>query len=272
MSNTFMAAAVIAGLVGASSAAVTVSVLSPSDTDSGIHEVSTKAELSGSDLATEIAALRQQNTELMNRVVDLEMSASLAGTGSERREPVAVATDGEYEAMKEELKSLLATMQGSSDVVAPVFRESVATVVEDIKAQEEAERDLRRAERRTERTEKRLDDLAEKLGLNPTQVNDLREHTLAIEEKRQAMFAEARELGEFGSMRENMRTLRDESNVALQGIFTPSQYQQYTDENLGGGGRGGFGGGGGGRDGGGGGGNNNGGGGGGRGRGGRGGF
>ncbi len=107
-----------------------------------------------------------------------------------------------------------------------------------------------------------LTDLAEKLGLNPTQVNDLREHTLAIEEKRQAMFAEARELGEFGSMRENMRTLREESNVALQGIFTPSQYQQYTDENLGGG-RGGFDGGGGGRRGGGGGGNNGGGGGGG---------
>ena len=266
MSNTILATVVVAGLVGASSAAITGALLTPS-AESEQRELVAKADLEGSDLAQEVQSLREQNTDLMQRIVDLEMQASLASNTSERREPARLETDEELEAMKADMAALLATMNGKSDNIPANFTATVSTALNDIREQEEAEREQRREERRVERNEQRIQQVAEKLGLNPTQVNDLRDHVNLFDEKRSALFAEARELGDWGSMREAGRALRDEAEAGIQNILSPAQYQQYEDENLsrtlsgrGGGGGGGFGGG---RGGGGGGGNTGGGGGGG---------
>ena len=243
MSNTLLATVVIAGVVGASSAAVTGALMAPTSGDNEIQAVATKADLAGSELMAEVSSLRDQNVELADRIVDLEMRISMVGS-EPRREPAMASVDPELEKMKADMATLLSSMQGESAEVPASFTASVGTALATIRDQEEAERTERRTERRAERTEKRLTDLAEKLGLNSTQVNDLREHTLAFDEKRSTLFAEARELGDFGSMRETMGTLRDENNAALQNIFSPAQYQQYEDEGLGDrGGRGGRGGG-----------------------------
>lgn len=253
MSNTILATVVVAGLVGASSAAITGALLTP-EQDSQ-PELLAKADLADPNLSSEIENLRQKNDELTNRIVELEMQASLAGSSTERREPATVDTDQEFESMKADLAALLATMNGKSDNIPANFTATVSTALDQIREQEEAEREKRREERRIERTEQRIQDVAEKLGLNPTQVNDLRDHLNLFEEKRNALFAEARELGDWGSMREAGRALRDEAEAGLQNIFSPAQFQQYEDENLsrtlsgrgdwGRGGRGGGGGGGG---------------------------
>lgn len=241
MSNTLLATVVIAGIVGASSAAVTGALMAPSESENQSRAVVEKADLASPNLAAEFASLRQQNTELADRIMELEMQAAIGGTET-RREASVAAVDPQMEEMKAEMASLLATMKGSSDEIPASFTATVTTALADIREQEEVERDRKRTERRSERTEDRLAELAEKLGLDQTQVNDLRDHTVAFEEKRQAAFKEARELGDFGAMRETMGAMRDENNTALKSIFSPSQYEQYEEENLGG--RGGFGGGG----------------------------
>jgi len=247
MSNTLLATVVIAGVVGASSAAVTGALLAPQDPGTEMREPATKADLISPGLTAEFAALRQQNMELADRIVDLEMQASMASTET-RREPAEAAVDPEMEKMKAELASLLASMKGASGDVPASFTATVSSALADIREQEEADRDVKRTERRAERTETRLTEIAEKLGLDSTQVNDLRDHTIAFDAKRQTAFREARELGDFGSIRETMSTLRDENNAALQSIFSPSQYRggnsSNNSNNDGGGssrrGRGGF--------------------------------
>ena len=249
MSNTIIATVLIAGAVGAGSA-VAVNALSPAPETTTTQAIAPGS--GSSDLVEQVAALQKQNEELTNRILELEMTASTPR--AETREAVAVGPDPELEKLKADLASIMASIQKGPDNVTPAFTASVSAALEDIREKEDAEREAKRAERRAERIDDRIASISEKLGLTPAQGNDLREHYNVFEEKRNALMAEARESGDWGNMRETFRGLRDESNTALQTILTPSQYDQYQEENMGGGRRGGFGGGGGGNDGGGGGG------------------
>lgn len=239
MSNTIITTVLIAGAVGAGSA-IAVNALSPAPKTATTRAIQPGVTAS-SELVEQVAALRKQNEELTTRILELEMTASTPRAQS--REALAVGPHPELEELKDELSALMASMQDGSDNVTPAFTASVTAALEDIREKEEAERDARRAERRAERLDERLADISEKLGLTPTQTDDLREHYNVFEEKRNALMDEARDSGDWGNMREVFRGLRDESNTALQAILTPSQYDQYQEENMGGGRRGGFGGG-----------------------------
>ena len=245
MSSTILPTILIAAVAGGAAATMTSLVLKPEKTEE-VAAISPTSD--SSELALEIEGLRKSNAALLERLDALEMSAALAGeTRTPALEPASVDID-----LEQELRALMASMKVSSDGgVSRDFQNSVSAALESIRAEEEAERDAKREERRQERTEERLSELAEKLGLNPTQVDSLRTHYSELEAKRTEMFALARELDDWGSMREDMRALRDEAETGLQNIFSPAQFQQYQDENLGGGfggfrgGRGGGGGGGG---------------------------
>ena len=83
--------------------------------------------------------------------------------------------------------------------------------------------------------EDRLAKLQTDLGLDQTQVDSMRgifqNQTVKVDEMRQSM-REARDSGlDMGSMREMWTGLRDDTNTAVQGILSPSQYEQYEESN-----------------------------------------
>lgn len=126
------------------------------------------------------------------------------------------------------------------------FQVLVASALDEIREQEDQERQAREHEQMLERTELRLTDLTEELGLTPYQVKELRPLLVAQEEKRMELFTAMREgTGDFSNVREQMRTIRDEHIQAVSVVLAPEQLEKYEDQGFRGGpgfGRGDFGG------------------------------
>ncbi len=134
------------------------------------------------------------------------------------------------------------------------FDAAVAAVIEQRDAAEAAQRVEDREQRREEQMQRRVDDLAKQLNLDPgqkTQFADVLNETAA---KRDAMFAEMREAGNWDrdNIREQMTTLRDEETAAMSDFLNDDQLTKYQEVGTtsmfggrgGGGQRGGTGGGG----------------------------
>ena len=135
------------------------------------------------------------------------------------------------------------------------FEGQINAVIEQRENQQSMERDQDRAERRAEANDRRVERMAEELGLNSSQTEQFAKITGDASEKRNAFFSDMRENG-WGSVdrdeiRSQMETMRDEESSQLEGVLTPEQMTQYQESNNrgmfgntgdGGGGRGGRGG------------------------------
>ena len=145
----------------------------------------------------------------------------------------------------------------------PGFDAAVDAIIPQREEQEESERAERREERRQEQLARRVDDLAEQLGLDEAQKGEFAKILDESSKARNDFFQEMRETGAW-SDRETIRTkmteMRESELQSLGGLLNPEQLSQYEESTsftgFGGGGNRGGGGGGGNR----GGGNNNGGG------------
>jgi Spy/CpxP family protein refolding chaperone len=134
----------------------------------------------------------------------------------------------------------------------PELREKVLDIVEQKEKEDREARDARRAEMAEQFEAARLDRLAEQLGLNSYQKNELKR---ILAERRQKML-EMREKyfsgdgrpdpSQFALFREEMTKVREESGTQLQAVLTPEQYETFKEQDRGGRGggpgRGGFGG------------------------------
>ena len=132
------------------------------------------------------------------------------------------------------------------------FEGQINAVIEQRENQQNMERDQDRAERRAEANDRRVERMAEELGLNSSQTEQFAKITGEASEKRNAFFSDMRENG-WGSVdrdeiRSQMETMRDEESSQLEGVLTPEQMTQYQESNSrgmfgntggGGGGRGG---------------------------------
>ena len=132
------------------------------------------------------------------------------------------------------------------------FEGQINAVIEQRENQQSMERDQDRAERRAEANDRRVERMAEELGLNSSQTEQFAKITGEASEKRNAFFSDMRENG-WGSVdreeiRSQMETMRDEESSQLEGVLTPEQMTQYQESNSrgmfgntggGGGGRGG---------------------------------
>lgn len=128
----------------------------------------------------------------------------------------------------------------------PGFDTMVAAVIEQ-RDQEEAEaRDLRRQEAQERQIEERSKRLAEELGLDAVQTDQLAKVMTETSDARTKYFQEMRENGTWDrdAIREGMETLRVEESEKLADFLTPTQLEQYGEQSNSFGGRG-FGGGGG---------------------------
>ena len=115
------------------------------------------------------------------------------------------------------------------------FEGQINAVIEQRENQQSMERDQDRAERRAEAHDRRVERMAEELGLNSSQTEQFAKITGDASGKRNAFFSDMRENG-WGSVdrdeiRSQMETMRDEESSQLEGVLTPEQMTQYQESN-----------------------------------------
>jgi len=239
MNSPIIIAGVVAAVVGGASAVVATTLTNSTAEHSEAAAVSPGQ--SNGELISALNELRQTNQALETRLAMLEDqvrdSADSRVAAIDPIEPASVSYDAD-------LQALLTSLKNPSDGVPAALQETVAEAIKNIEAEENAERDARRAEQRAERLDTRLAELQGKLGLDNTQVADMKKVLTDSELKRTTAFTDLRESGDWQGGRELMRTMRDETNAALGKIMTPAQMEQYGTEggmgrDFGGGNRGG---------------------------------
>jgi hypothetical protein len=223
-----LASALIALVGGAGAALATRAFFADRSSAGRIEAVqagarpATEASPAAAAATGELADLRRAQVELLQRVAELE--TRLVEVASTR----SAATREPQPAVEGEATAALARETGRSLEALPEFAASVEQVLTQIQAKEEAEREKVRKELQAQRIEDRVARMQQELGLTNAQASGLRTALIAQDDKREALFISMRDgLGDPGTMRDGMRTLRDETHAELQRIFTPEQYATF---------------------------------------------
>ena len=123
------------------------------------------------------------------------------------------------------------------------FEGQINAVIEQRENQQSMERDQARAERRAEANARRVERMAEELGLSPQQTDQFATIVNDAATERSEYFSEIRENGweniDRDEMRSTMETMREDEYSALEGVLTPEQLTQYQESNSNSGWRGG---------------------------------
>lgn len=155
--------------------------------------------------------------------------------------------------LEDKINSLPLTPAGGPEGLAfadmptgQAFEGQINAVIEQRENQQSMERDQARAERRAEANERRVERMAEELGLSPQQTDQFATIVGDAATERTEYFSEIRENGweniDRDEMRSTMETMREDEYSALEGVLTPEQLTQYQESNSNsgwGGGRGG---------------------------------
>ena len=155
--------------------------------------------------------------------------------------------------LEDKISSLPATSAGGSEGLTfadmptgQAFEGQINAVIEQRENQQSMERDQARAERRAEANERRVERMAEELGLSPQQTDQFATIVGDAATERSEYFSEIRQNGweniDRDEMRSTMETMREDEYSALEGVLTPEQLTQYQESNSNsgwGGGRGG---------------------------------
>jgi len=117
----------------------------------------------------------------------------------------------------------------------------VASTLDQIRMQEEAQKQIERDQQRQDALQRRIDRLTEDLGLYPDQASKMLT-ILSNEDTQRNDMREAMRTGgaDFANLRDDMNTLRDTTKNAVAEVLTAEQLEKYNASN-----NGGFGGGGG---------------------------
>ncbi|MFT4537573.1 MAG: hypothetical protein ACI841_003601 [Planctomycetota bacterium] len=196
-------------------------------------------------LGKQLRELRDSNQALMARLEMLEIAP--VATSNERISASQPEVAGRNDAFEQKLQQLVASMDSPGAAASPVILGAVTNALQTIREQEERDEQRQRDERTAEEMEKRITDLTEKLGLDKNQSDQMRTLLTSESIARSDLFTKARESGDFGSVRDGMRELRETTQTELGTFLSPTQMEQYESSGRDSG-RGGFGRGGGGGD------------------------
>jgi len=225
---------VIAGVVGAASAAGTAVLLAPSHSER--PQVAAADPTVKKSYDAEFEELRRQNDDLLLRIAALESRPAVAAP-----ERAPIGDDG----FQSEVRNWMASFEDQNGQVPEGFVASVGDALDKIREQETKERQQQMADAQAERLEERLTELQDELGLSQYQVDELRPVLTAQNLRRAELFAGGWENIDRSTMREDMEAIRTETDKALATILTPEQLEGYeANERQNRGGFGGFGGGG----------------------------
>lgn len=190
-------------------------------------------ELAG--LRTELAALRQANERLESRLAGLEL-------GPRESRTLASATETqELASLRTEFEDLLYALRTPDAPPPASLQSAVRRTLEDVRGEEERQRQLEREQERAQRLEQRVERLASELELAPYQVPEFRKAMAESEARREAAMALVRDGGDWGLARDAMRDLREQTEASFSAILTPQQLERFGELQNPRGGRGGFG-------------------------------
>lgn len=189
---------------------------------------------------TEFEKLRVENAMLAQRLSQIE-----SGAGAAR----AALITPETSLSSDELSALKQLVQGSAPSAAapgaPVLYANVKGALEDIRAQEDAERDERRRQAEAERLERDLERMASELALAPYQTDELRRVLTERNDLRAQMFEQMRAGGgDYEAMREQGRANIERLEGQIKATLSEEQFTGFQEKfglmNFGGRGGGGF--------------------------------
>ena len=189
----------------------------------------------GGSSAADQAGLAGDMRDLEERMISVERA-------SEARDLSLSVLEGHYESLASELESRTAPGAGAvgpdgeplildpgSIPTGAGFDAAVAAVIEQREAAEAEQRRQERAEREAERIEQRAQELAKELGLDSRQAEQLAQVMKESSEKRNEMFTEMRESGNWDreAMREGMAEIRDAEIAELSDVLSAEQLAGY---------------------------------------------
>ncbi|MCH2101180.1 MAG: hypothetical protein MK209_04605 [Planctomycetes bacterium] len=178
------------------------------------------------ELVDKYRALEARNASLEAAVDALELQVqSLAN----RREAVAAPV----ESVESENEAKYASAEAAPYTLEEEMR--FRAYVDNLEKQKEEERELEREERRQEQLARRVDRMAEELGLDDYQKGEMNKVLAESEQATRDYFAQMRESGEWDrdAMRTGMADLNDKTDQALGAFLTPDQLDKYQESNSG---------------------------------------
>lgn len=195
--------------------------------------------------AVDLSGVEERLDRFASRLDELEMQVAAAPMRRDAAAPAAQEVD--LSELRAELESYLTTLRNPQIAMPPHFEDWVATAQESIREREREEREAERAERMDQMLEDRLSEMSTKLGLDQSQLGQMRDVMTSTREASTKLMEDMRTAG-WGPdsrdlMRAGMEEIRTNASNTLQGFLSPTQYESYQSEygNDFGMGRGGFG-------------------------------
>ncbi|MFT7664596.1 MAG: hypothetical protein ACI87A_002829 [Planctomycetota bacterium] len=192
--------------------------------------------ISKDELEHELDGLRATNNALSQRVEELEQARVWA---RDRRQVVEASQVAPSDTREDQMKKAMASLANPDGSMAPELAEGVRKAFENFREEEREESEQRREEARLAELAIRIERYTTDLGLDDYQSKELGALLTNEQERRDEMMTEARENGSFMNLRDEMRTLRDETRDGLELVLTPDQLEKYEDTSRGGRGGGG---------------------------------
>lgn len=183
-------------------------------------------------LQARIEVLEGENRRLRDRLAMLETRSEAAA-----RAPVVpggVATQGELDALREELLAALegrdARVPAAAPAASPELVEQVASTLSRIRREEALDKARAHQEERLARLEDTLPGIEEWLGLSPYQTGEMRS-ALLLRYEREADLVRRWEAGEDPAvLGEQKQADRDAHREEVSAFMTPEQLETYTSE------------------------------------------
>jgi len=221
MKQPVLICALAGAITGAGSATLTAIVMAPPtvQTTSAPTALEFDAEES---VARQIGAIGEEIEALARRIDLLEQTPIMSAPSRVSAAPEASMVE-ELDAVAQVQKAMMLPNGDPNPLMMPYVEQALQA----IRDQEERERDERRHEQALERVEERITELTEKLGLDKFQADNMRTILTDQSIRRDDMMREARESGDFGTIRETMQTMRDEYHTQIAAVLSPAQFDQY---------------------------------------------
>lgn len=216
----------IASLVAGGVGAAATTILTAKPTTAAAADVGTDS----SEVLAKLDTMQESYNDLIDRIGVLEDNAEMAPISS----PARVSAVASEAVTEEVVRDILASMDESEAVLAstPKLERAVEAVIEMRDERRKLERDQERAAATEKRMEDRLAKLQTELGLDQNQVNSMRTIYQDQETRRGELRTEMMAMRDAGTgsredMRDMWKGLTEQTNVAIQGALTPSQYETY---------------------------------------------
>jgi hypothetical protein len=191
----------------------------------------------GGPTAQQLASVQRQlediagaQDEISRRIQQVELEL-LRGAQNDRAATPILTSPESVADLKEHVTQLdkAFAQMGASKGAGMFTIEDVGAALEEIRAQEESDRDAGREEQRAERLAERLAEVAKELGLDSYQQQQLAVVAAEATEARNEIFNEIRESGDWNTLRDSIEAGRSAFDTTLSAFLSTDQFTSFSE-------------------------------------------